>query len=349
MSTIVLKAVEMYKKPNRTFLFVSLLVIGLMLCLAGTVVYFTGGTQYAYLHLMYIPITFSAFLFREKGGIFAGLVAGLIVGPLMPLNVENSISQPLHTIMYRTFFFILIGAFVGYMSKWLKIHLIRSQENFNQIAMVYANTLQNYAKMVSARDEQTAYHCERVAYNSQILGHAIGLDEKGINTLYWSGLLHDVGKIGIKEEILLKPGKLTEEEFAEMTRHTVIGHELIHSLSEDLEAVAEGVCYHHEKWDGSGYPDGLKGCDIPLIGRIIAIVDVFEALTSERPYKKAWDPDEAMVFIIKNKGIHFDPELVDRFKTMYDEGKIWISHQSAGFHDQMKPTKFSREMLSKSI
>lgn len=322
------------------------MVIGLLLGLTWLIVYFTGGTKYAYLHLSYIPITFSAFLFREKGGIIVAIIAGLLIGPLMPLDVENNITQPPLTFLYRILFFVLIGAFVGYISKWLKLHLIKAQETLDEISIIYAKTLENYAQMVSTRDEQTAYHCERVAYNSQLLGQAIGLEKQKIDALYWTGLLHDVGKIGIKEEILLKPGKLTDEEFKEVTRHTVIGYELINSLSKDFNIIAEGVLSHHEKWDGSGYPTGLKGKKIPLFGRIVTIVDVFEALTSERPYKHAWDPEEAMDFIIKHKGTHFDPDLVEQFEVLYREGKVWISDTPINLNNYIKPVKFDKELLS---
>jgi len=205
--------------------------------------------------------------------------------------------------------------------------------------------MKTYAKIISARDEQTSNHCERVAYNAVLLGKELGLNESEQSLLYWSGLLHDVGKIGVKEEILLKRGKLTEEEFEQVKKHAEIGYDLIKSLSNRLYPVAEGVRSHHEKWDGSGYPAGKKGKDIPLFGRIIAIVDVFEALTSERPYKDSWDPEDALDYIISYKGIYFDPELVTIFESLYRQGKIWIASKPIELDLSLIPSSFNTEII----
>jgi putative two-component system response regulator len=127
--------------------------------------------------------------------------------------------------------------------------------------------------------------------------------------------MHDIGKIGIPDSIMLKPGKLTDEEFAIMKKHPEIGAEILGESDSDLIALAKVVAMtHHEKWDGSGYPHGLKGENIPIEGRIVAIADVFDALTSKRPYKEAWTVDKAMAFLHDQSGIHFDPQLVTLFQ-----------------------------------
>jgi len=132
--------------------------------------------------------------------------------------------------------------------------------------------------------------------------------------------MHDVGKIGIPDQILLKPGKLTEHEFELMKDHARIGYELLKdSASEVLQAGAEIIGKHHEKYDGSGYPNHLAGEAIPLTARIFAIADVFDALTSVRPYKKAWAPEDAMAHIAAQAGQHFDPELVRLFAPLLPE------------------------------
>ena len=134
--------------------------------------------------------------------------------------------------------------------------------------------------------------------------------------------MHDVGKIGIPDYILLKPGKLTPEEFEIMKGHSRIGYELLKdSGSEILRAGAEIAISHHEKFDGSGYPKGLKGEDIPLFGRIVAVAvaDVFDALTSERPYKRAWSLEDASMFLEEGRSAHFDPQCVDAFLAGWDQ------------------------------
>ncbi|MGJ9384893.1 HD-GYP domain-containing protein [Salipaludibacillus sp. CF4.18] len=325
---------------------ISILSVVLMLGLTWLIVYLTGGTLFVYPHLMYIPIVFSAFLFGVKGGIITAIIGGIVLGPFMPLDVEKNISQSFHAYIYRTIFFILIGGIVGSISTLLKLHLIRVQETLEKMSIIQGKTLINYAKMVAVRDEQVGFHCERVAYNALLVGHALGLKEQNIEALYWSGLLHDVGKIGVKEKILLKPGKLSVEEFEEVKNHTVIGHELITSLSSDMDLVAEGIRSHHEKWNGDGYPDGLKEEKIPLFGRVLSIVDVFEALTSERPYKNAWTPIEAINFIQTHKGIHFDPKLVDIFEHLIQEEKIWISNKRINLNKKIIPSKFNKKLMN---
>ena len=131
--------------------------------------------------------------------------------------------------------------------------------------------------------------------------------------------MHDIGKIGIKDDILLKPGKLTPEEFMIMKEHTLIGYEILKdSPSKFLKMGAVIALGHHEKFDGSGYPHGRKGDEIPKVARIVAVADVYDALVSERPYKHAWSIQTALDYMTKQRGIHFDPECFDAFKKQID-------------------------------
>ena len=164
------------------------------------------------------------------------------------------------------------------------------------------------------RDPETGAHIQRMAHYSQLIARELGLDEATQKLILEAAPMHDVGKIGIPDQILLKPGKLTPEEFAVMKDHSRLGYELLKdSGSEILRAGAEVAISHHEKYDGSGYPNGLKGTDIPILGRIVAVADVFDALTSERPYKKAWSLDDAKKFLEEGQGSHFDPLCVAAF------------------------------------
>ena len=170
------------------------------------------------------------------------------------------------------------------------------------------------------RDPETGAHIQRMAYYSQIIAKGLGLDEKIQKLILEAAPMHDVGKIGIPDYILLKPGKLTFEEFEVMKGHAKLGHELLKdSGSETLRAGAEIAISHHEKYDGSGYPFGLVGTKIPLFGRIVAVADVFDALTSERPYKKAWPLADARKFLEDGRGAHFDPMCVEAFLAGWDE------------------------------
>ncbi len=152
---------------------------------------------------------------------------------------------------------------------------------------------------------------------SRRLGVAAGMSAEDAETLRHAAALHDVGKIAVPDHILLKSGKLDAEEWVTMQRHTVVGAKLLAGSSSPLVQMAEIIARtHHERWDGSGYPEGLSGPEIPLVGRICAIADVFDALTSERPYKRAWSIDEARAEIARQSGAQFDPQLVELFLAL---------------------------------
>ncbi len=170
------------------------------------------------------------------------------------------------------------------------------------------------------RDMETGEHLSRVATLCSILAEMLGWSRREQTLIYRSSQLHDIGKIAIPDAILQKPGTLTEDEFNHMKLHTTIGHNLLKDAkSEHLLHAADIALTHHERWDGTGYPSGLAGDDIPLSGRIVGIVDVFDALTSDRHYKRAWSTDEALDHIGSHKSKHFDPKLVDIFTANFDE------------------------------
>jgi HD-GYP domain-containing protein (c-di-GMP phosphodiesterase class II) len=146
-----------------------------------------------------------------------------------------------------------------------------------------------------------------------------------LRAVYWAGLLHDLGKIAIPERILQKPGSLTEDEITTMRRHSDIGANLLLSVSPDLRQIADGVRAHHERWDGSGYPNRLKAEEIPLEGRIVAVVDVFEALTCSRPYRRPQPVPEVLEYIRQRKGSWFDPDLVPILEDLYWAGEIYTA------------------------
>ena len=169
------------------------------------------------------------------------------------------------------------------------------------------------------RDNETGEHIKRMSYYAAAIAQKMGLKNKTVETLLYAACMHDVGKIGIPDCIMLKQGKLDEKEWEIMKRHTTIGADIL--AGSDIGVVKMGriiALTHHEKWDGSGYPDGLKARDIPLVGRIVAVADVFDALTSERPYKEAYSVEKSNRIIIEGKGVHFDPEVVDAFLSIQD-------------------------------
>ena len=151
------------------------------------------------------------------------------------------------------------------------------------------------------------------------LGQRLGLQPDELENLRHGALLHDVGKIGGRDAVLSKPGPLDADEWAEMQKHTVLGHELLVGLP-GLRESTSVVRSHHERWDGSGYPDGLAGAAIPRLARIFAVVDVYDALRSDRPYRRAWAEDELRAYLRDERGRQFDPEAVDAFFDMLGDG-----------------------------
>ncbi len=178
------------------------------------------------------------------------------------------------------------------------------------------------------RDSETGMHTIRVGLYARCMAKALGMSDKESESLLFSAPMHDVGKIGIPDKILLKPGQLTDKEWSIMKQHTEIGASILNRSKNNLLQQAGLIALtHHEKWNGSGYPNGLSGTDIHLYGRIVAIVDVFDALTMERPYKKAWSVEDAVNLINEESGKHFDPTLVDIFNQQLDQFlKIKVMH-----------------------
>ena len=182
----------------------------------------------------------------------------------------------------------------------------------SELELAYDATLEGWSKALDLRDKHAEGHAQRVAQMTDQLAVAMGIKETERTGLRRGALLHDIGKLGIPDRILLKPGPLTGEEWTIMREHPTVAVELLSPISY-LRPALDIPHYHHEKWDGSGYPAGLRGAEIPLAARLFAVVDVFDALTSDRPYRRAWSKDQALDHIRAESGRHFDPSVVDAF------------------------------------
>jgi len=193
--------------------------------------------------------------------------------------------------------------------------------------MVQEATIESMSSLVETRDPETGGHIKRTQNYVRILAEALKkrsgfysfLDDESIDLLCKSAPLHDIGKVGVSDQILLKPGKLTDAEFEEMKKHTIYGREALISAEKKLGTIsflrfAREIAYtHHENWDGTGYPEKLKGEQIPLAGRLMALADSYDAITSKRVYKAELPHEKAVQIIIEGKGNHFDPDVVDAF------------------------------------
>ncbi|MGD9952897.1 MAG: HD domain-containing phosphohydrolase [Burkholderiales bacterium] len=208
------------------------------------------------------------------------------------------------------------------------------QKRIRQLATIQDVTIMAMASLAETRDNETGNHIRRTQHYVKALAlelrrrgrHAEILDDAAIEVLYKSAPLHDIGKVGIPDRILLKPGKLTPEEFEVMKSHTTLGRDaiiaaekLLDEPTSFLQSAREIAHYHQEKWDGSGYPEGLKGEEIPLAARLMAVADVYDALISKRVYKPAFTHEESVRIIVAGRGTHFDPEMVDAFLAIAGE------------------------------
>lgn len=289
------------------------------------VVYNTGGTAKVYANLMYIPIAVVASVYGKKQGIIHAAVSALLIGPFMPLNVELSISQAPINWGLRLVIYVTIAFVIGFFSDYYRHEYEKSSKKDKEIFEAQMATIYSLVKLSESRDYDTGAHVERVAVFCELLARHLRiiprykdyLNDDYINNLSKASPLHDIGKVGIPDDILLKQGKLTEEEFEIMKSHTTIGANTLREIKKKypdnkfLELGINITLYHHEKWDGTGYPHGLTGEEIPLSARIMAIADAYEALRSKRVYKDAYTHEESLEIIKQGAGTFYDPEMVD--------------------------------------
>jgi putative two-component system response regulator len=190
----------------------------------------------------------------------------------------------------------------------------------NKLADSHREIVERLSSAAEFKDPETAAHIHRISHYCGVLARAAGLSEEEVNLMVQASPMHDIGKIGVPDHILLKPGKLTPKEFEKMKEHTIIGYKLLSGSDSPLLKLASEIAIsHHEKYDGSGYPHGIAGNDIPLSGRIVAVVDVFDALTSRRSYKEAFSNEKAYEIIRQGSGSHFDPDIVCLFFENLDQ------------------------------
>ena len=189
------------------------------------------------------------------------------------------------------------------------------QERTRELEHAYDATLEGWVKALDIRDHETQGHTQRVMQMALRLAHALGMNEEEKLQIRRGALLHDIGKIGIPDDVLLKPGKLDDEEWDIMKRHAVYAYEWLLPIEYLNPALAIPHC-HHEKWDGTGYPCGLKGEEIPLAARLFALVDVWDALSSDRPYRRAWPQDRVLDHLQSLGGTHFDPQVLEVFLSI---------------------------------
>lgn len=194
------------------------------------------------------------------------------------------------------------------------------RERTEQLYQAQVKLIECLGKAAEYRDNETGMHVIRMSHASALLGKAMGLGEDECEVILQASPMHDIGKIAIPDEVLLKPGGLEAKEWETMKTHAEVGAEILGDYDTQLMQVAAQIARtHHERWDGQGYPQGLKGEEIPLYTRIVTVCDVFDALTSARPYKSAWSAEDAMAYLQENSGSHFDPRVVSHFADILQD------------------------------
>jgi putative nucleotidyltransferase with HDIG domain len=191
------------------------------------------------------------------------------------------------------------------------------QAKNRELEEAYQATLEGWVQALDMRDKETEGHTQRVTILTQRLARTMGVDGDQLLHITRGALLHDIGKMAIPDGILLKPGKLTHEERALIQKHPIFAYDMLKRINFLLPAIDIPYC-HHEKWDGTGYPRGLRGDEIPFSARIFPVIDVYDALVSDRPYRKGWSPEQVREHICADAGKHFDPVVVDAFMSLGD-------------------------------
>jgi len=225
---------------------------------------------------------------------------------------------------YKTTALFLVGLSIFFYISGRNYYknFVTSLEDKEMLISTQNEIVRRLSKAGEYRDNETGMHIVRMSNMCALLAKECGFSQEYVANILNASKMHDVGKIGIPDKILLKAGSLTQEEKVIMQRHASIGKKILENSDSPLIKLSESIAYtHHEKYDGSGYPNGLKGGSIAIEGRITAICDVVDALVSERPYKKAWTHEEALEYLKKESGKHFDPELVKKFIAIYPQIK----------------------------
>ena len=240
--------------------------------------------------------------------------------PMLGLSAIYAFVQDGGIYKSTAFFLLVLMAFLYMTGRNYSKNLIDSLADKENLIETQNEIVSRLSKAGEFRDNETGMHIVRMSHMSALLAQKCGFSEEFVQNMKIASEMHDIGKIGIPDTILLKPAKLNDEEWKIMQQHTTIGKKILENSDSKLIKLSESIAYtHHEKYDGSGYPNALAGDAIPIEGRIVAVCDVFDALVSERPYKESWSHEAALEYLKEQSGKHFDPELVEKFCEIYPQ------------------------------
>ena len=253
----------------------------------------------------------------------------LIIGVLTVVEYIFFVSKTLNTLFATLIIFICFAITTDYLRKYFIKQLENrylAEDSNRQYRNLSRHTILALAEAVEAKDTYTKGHSQRVAEYSKAIAQKMGYTENQLQEVYFIALMHDIGKIGVPDAVINKTDRLTDEEFAEIKKHPVKGYDILKQINE-LPGISEGARWHHERWDGRGYPDGLKETNIPEIARIIAVADAYDAMTSNRSYRKALPQDVVRRQIEENAGTQFDPDMAKIMLGLIDKDTEYVMHE----------------------
>jgi putative nucleotidyltransferase with HDIG domain len=273
---------------------------------ATTVTYTAGGTHTVWPQLFYLPLALAAAFVSPPMAVGAGVVAGLLCGPAMPLDRAADVSQETWSWMLRLSVFVLVALVIA-------IPATLARGRAGMLERFGGQVVSSFVTAVDGKHPYTARHSESVARYATAIAHELELSQRAVDRIRWAALLHDVGKISTPVELLDKPGALSDEERSVLERHPVESARIVHGIDRLAGSMA-GIRHHHERLDGAGYPDGLAGDSVPLDARVIAVADAFDAMVSDRAYRKGMDPAVALDRLLAGSGTQFDATVVAAFE-----------------------------------
>lgn len=315
-------------------------IVACMLGVVYLLVWLAGGTSSAVPHLFYVPIILSALTLSWKESLATAIISGLLLSKwTMPLSRSPLIYQTTANWVVRLTSFTVISLWTGIVTTLLDRQSKRFQAQINEFTQLNRATLLALVDLTELRDSSvTGKHVYRLHHYADLLTKHFNYAPNQRAIISWSIAFHDIGKVAVPDSILNKPGPLTEAEWEIMKQHPLDGANIIDTISkrvnitdpyvsEFLQVTRNIVLYHHERYDGKGYPIGLEGDQIPLYVRIASLCDVYDSLRSERPYKRAFSHEEAKEIITSESGTRFDPAVVEAFTKLADEfDKIWATY-----------------------
>ncbi|WP_029688074.1 HD-GYP domain-containing protein [Thermoanaerobacter sp. A7A] len=307
--------------------------LALSVGVGGLIYEYTGGIPGTYIYPRYLlSAVLAAIVYYLLNTIIVAILLSLLLNKSFKYILTKDFKWMIPNFLFLAFLGIVMSeAFIkiGYISLillFIPLLMIRYMfKLYMDSKQSYYDTINVLVKALDAKDKYTAGHSKNVEKISALLCREFGLSESHTEMVRIAALLHDIGKIGVKEEVLNKPGKLTDEELSIIKEHPQKGYEILRDVPA-LKEASLWVKYHHEWYNGNGYPDGIKGDEIPLEAQILSLADVFDALVSDRPYRKAFSQEEAYRIIVANEGTQFSPKIINAFKKAFEKNREEFKH-----------------------